>query len=142
MKEVTFKEIIDFIFAQPDENMVNMMEINKESDCGCVMVQYGRKNNIEFDCVGRLSWSKIIKREKDFKSVTIAGFTGLKDAAIGTPMYLDVYYWNKLFERIKGFEGLYKNLKKIVVKFLAEAEEGALKKYLPNEINTHNSANI
>ena len=41
MITVTKQEIIDFVFAQPDDRPVNMREsrINKE-ECGCVMVHY------------------------------------------------------------------------------------------------------
>lgn len=131
MKEVTFKEIIDFIFAQPDENMVNMMETDKESDCGCVMVQYGRKNNIEFDFAGRMAWNK--RGESALRPIPVVGFAGYKELIWNkASIKLDAAYWYKLFHVIKGFEGTYKNLKTIVVKFLTEAEEGALRKYLPD----------
>jgi len=50
MKTISTKEILDFVRAQPDDKMVNMTESLNSDPCGCVMVQYGRENNIDFDC--------------------------------------------------------------------------------------------
>ncbi len=43
MKTISDKEFLDFIFSQPRENKVNMKQTTSDSDCGCLMVQYGIK---------------------------------------------------------------------------------------------------
>lgn len=40
---VTEKQLIDFIYAQPKDRAVNFSESSSQSECGCVMVQFGKE---------------------------------------------------------------------------------------------------
>jgi len=42
-KTISQKEIINFVFGQPRERRVEMGEFRSNSQCGCVMVQYGKE---------------------------------------------------------------------------------------------------
>jgi hypothetical protein len=44
MKTISDKEFLDFIFSQPRENKFDMQQTTSDSDCGCLMVQYGIKH--------------------------------------------------------------------------------------------------
>lgn len=53
---VTKQQMIDYCFAQPDDREVNFSGSCRSDPCGCVMVQYGIDNGIEFDGCGISSW--------------------------------------------------------------------------------------
>ena len=48
MIEVTQKDIVDFIFSQPDDKVADLSQNLCEEECGCLMVHYGRAQNWEF----------------------------------------------------------------------------------------------
>lgn len=55
MKEVTTKEFLEFIFSQPRDKEVNMDQYESQDSCGCLAVQYTKKNFphlTEFSCSG------------------------------------------------------------------------------------------
>lgn len=56
VREVTAKEMVEFIMSQPDEKLIDYSECDTDGSCGCLMVQYGKFAGIEFDCAGRHSW--------------------------------------------------------------------------------------
>lgn len=56
MITVTKQQMIDYCFAQPDDRQVDFEENYARNKCGCVMVQYGKDNGIEFEGCGYRSW--------------------------------------------------------------------------------------
>ena len=53
---VTKQQMIDYIFAQPDERRVNFSQNYFHNDCGCVMVHYGKDNGVKFHGCGFQAW--------------------------------------------------------------------------------------
>lgn len=49
MKHFTIEEVTKFVFDQPDSKMVDFAVTNNPSDCGCLMVQIGQANNLDFE---------------------------------------------------------------------------------------------
>ncbi len=56
MIKVTKQQMINYIFAQPDDRMVNFSENLTNQDCGCVMVHYGKDNDLKFNGCGFARW--------------------------------------------------------------------------------------
>jgi len=56
MITITRQELIDFIKRQPDEKEFWMDQSTNQSSCGCLMVQYGREQNWDFEGCGFTSW--------------------------------------------------------------------------------------
>lgn len=48
MKHFTIEEVTKFVFDQPDNKMVDFEVTNNPSSCGCLMVQIGQANNLDF----------------------------------------------------------------------------------------------
>lgn len=46
MKTVTIQEMVDYIMAQPPDRKVNWGENLSIHECGCLMIQFARDNNI------------------------------------------------------------------------------------------------
>jgi hypothetical protein len=59
MKIITTEEMLDFIFSQPPEKVVDWMENESSEPCGCLMVQFGRDNQLEFDSCSYRNWNSI-----------------------------------------------------------------------------------
>lgn len=55
---VTKQQMIDYCFAQPDDRIVNFGENYNNTHCGCVMVQYGKTNGLDFAGCGFQYWEK------------------------------------------------------------------------------------
>lgn len=51
MKTFKFSEVIEFAKSVPDETPINFGYTNKNSKCGCLMVQFGIEKGIEFTSV-------------------------------------------------------------------------------------------
>jgi hypothetical protein len=49
MKHFTIEEVTKFVFDQPDNKMVDFKVTNSHASCGCLMVQIGQANNLDFD---------------------------------------------------------------------------------------------
>lgn len=61
---VTKQQMIDYIFAQPDDRMVDFDENYAGQKCGCIMVHYGKDNGIVgFDICGFQRWEGKSKGE-------------------------------------------------------------------------------
>lgn len=61
MIEVTEKEMIDFIMAQPRDRPLNMYDNYANDKCGCVMVHYGQEKGFDFHGCGCNAWEKLDK---------------------------------------------------------------------------------
>jgi hypothetical protein len=48
MKKFKFQEVIDFIKKTPDETPVDFGNSTNDSECGCLMVQFGRSKGLKF----------------------------------------------------------------------------------------------
>lgn len=60
MITVTLQDMIEFVFSQPNEKRINFEQTESNSSCGCLMVQYAKHKNIQFESVGcRLWWDHI-----------------------------------------------------------------------------------
>ncbi len=57
MIQITKQQMVDFIFSQPDEREVDMVQAHPEASCGCVMVHYGKEHNIPFSFCGTSAFS-------------------------------------------------------------------------------------
>lgn len=48
-KHFKFQDVLDFIHNQPDDRQVEMSDPdNRKDNCGCIMVQFGRDQGLEF----------------------------------------------------------------------------------------------
>lgn len=66
---VTGKEMVDFILSQPDEKQINYGQATADTDCGCLMVQFGLYKKMNFTRAGLSCWIDNIDR-------TVATFEG------------------------------------------------------------------
>ena len=53
---VTKKEFIEYIHSKPKDTPVIMSECLYEHECGCVMAQYAKDRDVEFDCCFNNYW--------------------------------------------------------------------------------------
>lgn len=56
MKIVTIQEMVDYIMAQPPDRKVNWVENESKNECGCLMIQFARDNNIPATECGITRW--------------------------------------------------------------------------------------
>jgi hypothetical protein len=59
VRVVTAKEMIEFIFSREDGELIDYCKSESSSDCGCLMVEFGKHAGIQFDCVGISSWISV-----------------------------------------------------------------------------------
>lgn len=55
MKTVIFKDFVEWVMKQPEDRPVDMSEIHNHSECGCLMVQYG-KEVLNLECPFRCGY--------------------------------------------------------------------------------------
>lgn len=81
---VTLKDMLEFIFAQPNRKWVRFGQSYMDEKCGCVMIQYARHKNINCYRVGS-------KAFYDEKSETVARLTDDIRYDMFMPHYICTY---------------------------------------------------
>lgn len=72
-QSVTRQDMVDSIMAQPDEREVDFDQTRINSECGCVMVHYGKAKGFQFYSCGYNFWLASSENGGVFRSAILEG---------------------------------------------------------------------
>lgn len=99
MIKIKIQDLVDFIFAQPDDRRVDMMKNYSDEACGCIMVHFGKEKLglIDFSC-GVRSW------QSKYGIGATPPFAGIEDVGFHIIYYFGIPdYEEYSYGEIKGF---------------------------------------